>query len=396
MKAVLVITTLFFLGNSLVFYPGVEAAQVVVTEGLLVLPVGPVAVAPGQPEVGSDEAATPDSGGVRTGSPTAGIINAICSVRLNVVGCGFLPDAAVLSCDSDGNGTPDLPIQLTDITLVNPLLFRVTIPSHPSLRGTPFPLSCCGGIARLTFSKTVAPGDEITAPFILKTHVNIDLGLRAPVILSVTPSTADCATPQNLLLSGACFTTPSGTPNVTAVFARERTNPGNAVTARSFSILSSNLLDADFDFGAGNAGKSFLFFANGPNGTSRNLTSLPAGAGTNCPLGNEAGIQVMFTCTAVPVVQPNPATVTGCLLDRTPAGGFLFIVTGLNIQDGATITINNKRARKVKFKQLDIGTNTFRSVQIKGGVCNMVPGMIVITNPDEPPSEPFQCNLSCE
>ena len=367
-----------------------------VQQGPFVSPVGPVAVAPGQPEVGSKEAATPDIMGLRTASPTAGIINAICSVTLNVVGCTFIPNSASLSCDTDGDGVFDLVIPLTNITIVNGLLVRVTIPADSQLRGTPFPLSCCGGIARLTLTRTVGAGDDnVFGPFTQMVKADIDLGPRAPVVISVTPSTGACSAAQNLLISGACFIDVNGAAAVTSVFAVERNNPANVVQARSFVILSDHLVDADFELGAANAGKSFLFFVSGPNGRSRNLTSLPMGAGSNCPIGNEAGIQVLFTCSATPAAQSDAAIVTGAVLEPTAAGGFLLIVTGVNIHDGAAITINGRSPRKVRFKQLDVGTSTFRTVQIKGSVCSLIPGMIVITNPGKDASEPFPCNITC-
>src|SRR5215472_3367698 len=83
----------------------------VVPQGLncpIVLPATNVQVAPGQPAVGTVDAATPDSSGVRTATPTAGIINALCSVRLSFVGCSFSPDTITLSCDTNGDGVPDL------------------------------------------------------------------------------------------------------------------------------------------------------------------------------------------------------------------------------------------------------------------------------------------------
>jgi hypothetical protein len=62
-------------------------------------------------------------------------------------------------------------------------------------------------------------------------------------------------------------------------------------------ILNPNLIDAFFDFGAlGSAGRRFAIFVSGPNGTSRNLFALPAGAPPGCVLGNEQGLQVTFTC----------------------------------------------------------------------------------------------------
>src|SRR5207253_8831486 len=82
----------------------------------------------------------------------------------------------------------------------------------------------------------------------------------------------------------------------TAVFAVDRNNPANVIQSKNFVIINTNVIDALFDFGGANAGKTFLIYATGPNGTSRNLTALPPGTPTPCPLGNEQGIQVTVTC----------------------------------------------------------------------------------------------------
>src|SRR5262249_53961642 len=127
----------------------------------IVLPAAAVQVAPGQPAVGTAAAATPDSSGVRTASPTAGIINALCSVRLDFVGCGFLPTTISLSCDTNGDGVPDLSVKLTDVTPVDANLVQATLSTTVSgAPGTPFPLACCGGIVTLTLQRSVSAGDD--------------------------------------------------------------------------------------------------------------------------------------------------------------------------------------------------------------------------------------------
>lgn len=361
---------------------------------LVVLPVGPVAVAPGQPPVGSDEAATPDAEGVKTGSPTAGIVNALCDVTLNIVGCLFLPNEVTLLCDTDADGVPELTIPLTSITPVNRLLVQATLkPRADQLPGTAFPLACCGRIAVLELVRAFeVDGQKI---IIQRISTEIDLGQRAPVVLSVTPSGGDCSASQNLILSGSCFVRPDGTPNVTSVFAVDTSDPNNVVQARSFALLTSNLLDADIDFGSANAGRAFFVFVSGPSGTSRNLASLPPDAPPDCPSGNEAGIQVMFTCSAAPQTPRDAPVITSCSLERNPGGAFILRLTGENIRDGATITIDGGTARKVRFRQLDPGSETFRSVELKGRICKLLPGVIVVTNPGGEASEPFQCNAEC-
>ena len=291
--------------------PGPAAAS------LIILPDLPVAVAPNQPEVLADS--------------TRGIINALCEVTLNILGCGFMPSNGKITCDTNGDGAPELTIPLTNITLVNRNLIQALIPAlSPQLPGTPFPLACCGGLATLTLSRTISAGDDnIFGEFTQSITCPIELGERAPVVVSVTPSGGNCAIGQNLLISGSCFLRGDGTPNVTSVFAVDRDNPNTVIQSSASAILGPNLIDAFFTFGSANAGKTFLIFASGPNGTSRNLTALPAGAPAGCPLGNEQGIQVTFTCqsSATPPPPPPPPQapselnlVVSCSIERSSSG----------------------------------------------------------------------------
>src|SRR6185369_16196087 len=71
----------------------------------IIFPDRPVAVAPNQPAVPNQS--------------TIGIINALCDVTLDFVGCGFTPSSITLGCDTNGDGTADLGIPLKNITPIN-------------------------------------------------------------------------------------------------------------------------------------------------------------------------------------------------------------------------------------------------------------------------------------
>ena len=164
------------------------AKKVGLQTAMVILPVFPITAAPNQPEIKPND--------------TSGIINALCDVQLYIVGCSFMPNAATINCDSNGDGIDDVVIQLKDIQILNRNLVRVTIPAlGPQLPGTAFPLSCCGGIASLTLIQHVGAGDDnVFGEFTQKTTCDIDLGLRAPVVLSSTPGGGNCATTQDLLI----------------------------------------------------------------------------------------------------------------------------------------------------------------------------------------------------
>ncbi len=354
---------------------------------------------------------------------STGLINALCSVRLNVFGTGFCPNEittccpafvsetgvalqrpcktvttfAALSCDSNGDGVPDSTIALTDVTPVSSNLITATLPVLPDFPGTAFPPGCCGGIGSLVVTTSFSSGDNnVFGPFTRTTICAIDLGTRAPVVFSATPTTPDCSVLQDLIISGSCFIT-GDTVNVTSVFAVERGNPGNVIQAQRFVVLGPGMIDAFFDFTSANAGKTFLIFASGPNGTSRNLTNLLPGAPAGCPLGNEQGIQVTVTCDGPSVLPAEPPVINGCRVDRDPSGVLRLVVTGRNFRQGATVRVGGFLPKKVKFKDLKAGPGIFGSLILKGKFCKGLPGPIVVTNPRQnaSSSQPFNCLESC-
>ena len=383
-------------------------------------------------------------------TPNSGtdIVDALCAVQLNLLGCGFFPNevtvvcqgfetetgvplqregktvttAATLVCDTNGDTIPEATIVLTSVTPVNCNLIRATIPALASRPGTAFPDACCGGVATITITTTFSEGDNnIFGEFTRTTMCSLALGTRAPVVFSVSPSDGNCGlTFQNLLITGACFCftqdVPGGTDinaTVTSVIFEEVGNPANRITiglnpsaSGQLKVLTCQLLDAEVVFTSANAGKKFLVFVVGTGGTSRNLTTLPAGAPPGCPLGNEQGFQPFFQCASSTV--PNPggtpdiALVNGCKLDRNPAGKFVLDIFGNNIKPTADVRIGSITPRKLKTREPDPSfPGGFLRVTLKGGICNGLPGTIVVTNPPSVPGGPsipsqsFACTERC-
>jgi len=186
---------------------------------------------------------------------------------------------------------------------------------------------------------------------------------------------------------------------VTSVFAVEKSNPTNVIQSKHFIILNTNLLDAFFEFPA-SAGKTFLIFASGPNGTSRNLTALPAGAPQGCPLGNEQGVQVTFTCKGgVPAPSDTPPPkpfVANCRVERSSTGAFSLKIDGFNFREGQTLTVGGVTPKKLKFKNADASRpGFFTTIVAKGKVCNGLAGIIVVFDPTMGAGLPFACGKSC-
>jgi len=284
---------------------------------------------------------------------TTGVTNAIGAVEVNLIGSGFFPNevttvcqgqnpplpivpterpgktvttAVTLAVDTNGDGIPDSVFALTNITVVNRNLIRATLNPLPTFPGTAFPLSGCGGSGTFTATTTFTSGDNnIFGPFTRTATAQTQLGVRAPVVLGVTPVDADCSIIQDVVIAGSCFqfntlTTVPPSPAlvpvvVTAdqVFAVEEGNPGNIINATNINVLSNNELEARFNLGGlQNIGKMFRIFVTSPLGhTSRNLSVLPPGAPVSAPLGNEQGNVVKFTCfdTVAPTITC-PANIT--------------------------------------------------------------------------------------
>jgi len=361
---------------------------------------------------------------------SSGLVNAICTVQLNAVGCGFFPNevttvcqgfeaetgvplqrpgktvttAEALACDTNGDGIPEATIALGSVTPVNCNLVRGTLNVLSAFPGTAFPTACCGGPATLTITTSFSTGDNNVFGAFTRTSVcSLNLGVRAPIVFSVTPSNGDCrTTDQDLIITGACFqfTSPGGVVGtVTSVFAQDVANPANIIQAKAFVVVNPGVIDAHFSFGSVNNGKTFLIFVVGTGGTSRNLVGTPGNA---CNDGNEQGIRVTFKCdtpgTPGSGQTPDLAVLTKCQLVRDDAGIFSLDVFGTNIKKDATVTVGGQTPKKVKFVDLDQTSNTFTKISIKKKVCKLLTGSaaIVITNPGQTQgSAPLNCQERC-
>jgi hypothetical protein len=209
------------------------------------------------------------------------------------------------------------------------------------------------------------------------------------------------------MISGACFTLSSGSLNVTSLFDQDTSNSANIIPGTTVQVLSPSQIDAHFNFTSANAGKTFLIFVTGPNGTSQNLTALPAG--TACPagfIGNQGGFQVTFKCNATAGgggsggTPQDIAKLTSCALHRKASGTIFIDLFGSNIAQGATVTANNKPLpgkTRVQFADLDTGTNRFTRIRLIKGVCSFAPATFVVLNPgaNGAPSQPFICAEAC-
>ena len=359
------------------------------------------------------------------------LVNALCAVQLNLVGCGFFPNettvicqgfqsdtgvplqrpgktvttAATLACDTNGDGIPETVVALTAVTPVSCNLVRATVPTSASFGATStsgFPAACCGGPATVTVTTTFTDGNNnIFGAFTRTSVCALNLGVRAPVVISVTPSSGNCAVAQDVLITGACFTFTTPGANgaivggVTSVFALERGNPSNRINANPFVVVNPNLIDAFFNFGSANAGKTFLIFVQGTGGTSRNLSTAVAGSPAGCALGNEQGVQVTFTCNSSTSGQAAPAVLTSYEFD---AASGTITVHGTNIREDASVTVGGVTPNKIKRKGLETGSNTFNTLVLRKGICGALNGnaQIVVVNPGAAASNALTVTEHCQ
>jgi len=317
---------------------------------------------------------------------TTGLTNAIGPVTLNIVGSGFFPNETTIVCsgdaaqrpgktvstagtfsvDTNGDGIADSTVNLTNVTVVNRNLVRGTLATIPGAPGTAFPFTASGGAGRASLTTTFTAGDNnVFGPFTRLVDGFLAAGTRAPVVQSINATSGDCSASQDLMLSGSSFqfSTGSATQTVNRVFAVEQTNSSNEIDATSFTVLTNNLISARFDFGGGNAGKTFLIFASGPGGTSRNLTVLPENAPPGSPTGNEAGVLVTFSCQGVPVVLPDTFQFSTSSVNGTE-GCSATIVTVSRLNPGAgTVTVEYATSDGTAVQKSDyeiaLGTLTF-------------------------------------
>src|SRR5262249_22671973 len=158
---------------------------------------------------------------------TTGIINSICNVPLNIIGCGFFPNettticagfsdetgiplnrpgkvvttAATVACDVTGAGVPTAGVPIVALTNVTPVscnLITGTL-AAPVLFSNNCPSVCCGGTGILTLVTTFTGGDNnFCGPFTRVTSCVFALGTRAPVVFSAIPSgSVNCAVSQD-------------------------------------------------------------------------------------------------------------------------------------------------------------------------------------------------------
>lgn len=91
---------------------------------------------------------------------------------------------------------------------------------------------------------------------------------------------------------------------------------------------------------------------------------------------------------------PTPVVLT-CELKRSQAGVYTLHLTGHNLIEGAAVTIDEVAPKKVKFKGAAPGDGGLMRLVAKGRICDSLPGIVVVSNPDGRSGIPFNCNQRC-
>ena len=391
--------------------------------GLTVTPTLPVAVAPNQPAVGSGNASSQfTSGGVGIASPTSGIINALGAVELNIFGVGFLPNEVTQVCasgvptgdiptprpgktvssavqvifDTNGDGIPDLPVTLTNITVVNRNLIRATATPLATAPGTPWPLNVKGGLANLTTTTTFTAGDNnLFGPFTRSTTLTVDTGKRAPVVVGATAVQGNCSLQQDVLVSGFGFIPLVGT--ITGVQAIEEGNTSHVVNATNFNVLNNNLIEAIFNLTPADAGKPFRIYvtstaASGATqviNTSRNLLATdPKPA--SVPTGNEQGNLITFSCTTA---VNNAISLNASNYNVTEDCTVAAVTINRSLPSNDPVTVDISTIDGTALQKSDY-TATFRTISLAAGETSKVVEIPITEDSFNEANETFTVALS--
>ena len=110
---------------------------------------------------------------------------------------------------------------------------------------------------------------------------------------------------------------------------------------------------------------------------------------------NLAFIRVSLFCDILDIVL-GPADISSCGLERNSAGKPLLTITGFNFKQGALVMISGRAVKIAKYKDPTSEPNTFRTLVLKGKLCGVLPGVIVVSNPGGITSRPFNCNKACQ
>ena len=117
------------------------------------------------------------------------------------------------------------------------------------------PGSCCGGAATLTVTTTFTAGDNnVFGPFTRTATCALDLGLRAPVVISGDAVERRLLGTAGSVDLGSVLHHKRGTERNVGVCGGSR-NPNNVINATRFVILNANLIDALFNFGSRTQGR---------------------------------------------------------------------------------------------------------------------------------------------
>src|SRR5262249_12088009 len=147
---------------------------------------------------------------------------------------------------------------------------------------------------------------------------------------------------------------------------------------------------------------TFVVFVSGPNGTSQNLTTLPAGS--SCPagfVGNQQGILVTIKCNAppTPAPQPNSPTITNATLTTSASGLPELDVIGTGFSSNAVVSVNGVNAKITVMSGLDTGSNAYTKASVTKKACKLLKSghnVITVTNSDGKASNGYTFNQKCQ
>jgi len=296
----------------------------------------------------------------------------------------------VFKFDEDGDGVVDATISFAepDVVVVDENTINLTIDFSQT--------TLCGGDVDVCVTATYGFGDDNkyfeirggVATVQLQCIDAADLGVRAPVVLSIAPDAVDCDDPddpdnvEDVQIAGLCFL-----GNITSAFLT--LNPdgsGTQIPLSNVIHVATNIITATVPL-AQLTQRDTPYYVFVVRGDGVRSTDYP----------NPLGFDVTFVCTmgTPPVVGP---TLTTCRAIRNSEGKFILQVNGVGFKLNDTIVLlNGTPCRKNKYPSRFINPSdgTTTRINCSGGLKQLLPATVTTRNQSDglESTNSLQCDL---
>ena len=288
----------------------------------------------------------------------------------------------VFKFDEDGDGITDATIEFTDpdVVVTNEFTIRLTVDFSQT--------NLCGGDVEVCIFAVYGFGDDNkyfelqqldgdapleVAPVTLTCASTIDIGARAPVVLSIAPDTVACEDPddpdnvEDVQIAGLCFF-----GSITSAFIT--TNPdgtGTRVDLSNVVNVQSNIVTATVPIAQLTPDTPYYVFVVRSDGVRS--TSYP----------NAFGFDVTFTCLSEETPEEPEIRLTSCRVVRNSVGKLILQVNGENfVPNDSIVLLNGVPCRRNKYPARFINptSGTTTRINCSGGLSGLLPATVTVRN----------------